>query len=64
MLFSMYYFSVLAELFNNARDGVFRQPVISLPVLITFASLKVRDNVIFALESLMKEESCGLLLTG
>jgi len=64
----MYYLYVLTELFNDACNGldvVFQQlPGSSLPVLITFASLEVGDDVIFDSEGLMEEETRGLLLVG
>lgn len=50
--------------FFNNFDVVFQQLGISLPVLITFASLEAGDNVIFDLESLVEEKSHGPLLTG
>lgn len=66
MLLVVYYLDVLAEFFNNARNGldvVFQQlPGSSLPTLTTFASLQAGDNVIFDPESLMEEESSGPLL--
>lgn len=66
MLLGVGYLNVLAELFNDARNGldvVFQQLSGStLPMLITFASLEVGDDVVFDSESLVEEESRGPLL--
>lgn len=66
MLLGMYYLDVLAELFNDACNGldvVFQQlPGSGRPMLIIFASLEVGDDVIFDSASLKEEESRGPLL--